>query len=1115
MQLQKLLKRLTDTPIADQGNETTERIQELQGEIRNIQATVALWKSSGRFKNAFSARDDAEAFKGHQTALQKMQEEMQLFPGDIQFLVSLDIRDMISELKSAEIQKEKRRLLDRLGDGKHGAQGNMLQDVVCFPGTRVAILNDVDSWIADSSDGNHVLWFRGMAGRGKSTIASTILHNWKGRASCAIFHFRRGQTALNARVICALARQLGESLDPEIKRAVLDSVRQNEDIADKRLEEQFETLLVTPFAKTGTHTHPTVFILDALDESNNPQDAVDILSLIHRLSSSFPTNVKFVLTSRPELPLVHALERHACKVVDLESASDVSNDLKIFLREKFMDLRIARSIRADWPSPEEIDRVVTISQGLFQWARTVITYLGEGSPTARLQMLLKDPGKWGGLDELYRQILQKAFHNVRLEPTRKELLCSVLGWLVVAPVPVSLEIVAALYGEQEPLAGVDLLDAVDFLRNDLLVDVVSLLFIPKAPGDPMQLMHTSVRDLLVNKTRCEGQMYYVNAIQHHQHLAKLCMAHMLKTLKYNMCDLVQHWLLSSEIQDIGEQKVANVVRYCCMSWSTHLTEGDTALGIDQLSNFESFSRKKLMFWLEVISLIGATAETIRMAKALCHWLVRTAISLKCNSLKTLWTDLDRFLSVFAVPIATGPLHIYTSALSYCPTETELWRCYSQYAPVRILKGGSTTWDSTVWTRYVDSGIETVRWSSDGKRIAVGTESGTVQLYDAQSGNLIGQPLEGHDGWVNSVCFSLDGKLLASGSRDQTIRLWNPPTGEAIGQPLEGHDGGVNSVCFSPDGKLLASGSSDKTIRLWNPQTAEAIGQPLEGHDSSVNLVCFSPDGKLLASGSSDRTIRLWNPQTGEAIGQPLEGHDNWVNSVCFSPDRKLLASGSFDKTIRLWKPQTGEAIGQPLEGHDSSVNSVCFSPDGKLLASGSSDETIRLWNPQTGEAICRPLEGHDWGVSSVCFSPDGKLLASGSFDKTIRLWNPQTGEAIGQPYKSPHGFVDFVAVSREERHFIGLNSNGNLIAWQTLPEPPCLCEINSANTLKRLPTTDLAPTSVPTPRHSHYLVWHPFLYQTSYLCSQECAIHESSALMSVFQGKKIAILDISRIVPHK
>ncbi len=287
-------------------------------------------------------------------------------------------------------------------------------------------------------------------------------------------------------------------------------------------------------------------------------------------------------------------------------------------------------------------------------------------------------------------------------------------------------------------------------------------------------------------------------------------------------------------------------------------------------------------------------------------------------------------------------------------------------------------------------VESVDYSPNGARLAVGDSGDTVRVWDTSSGALV-LTIKGHERAVNAVAYSPNGATIATGS-DEVIRLWDASTGALI-RTFVGHTGDVESLAFSPNGTNLASagGLSDETVKIWNVSTGATI-RTLSGHTEGVYSVAYSPDGATLLSGSFDDTVRVWNPTTG-VLRRILTDHTSSVRAVAFSRDGSRFATSANDQTIRIYTGST-LFLERTLTSPETSASCLSFGSDNVSLASGHGgqfgDSVIRVWNVTTG-ALVLTLTGHENRVVSLDYSPNGASIASGSIDGTARLWRSSTG----------------------------------------------------------------------------------------------------------------------------
>jgi WD40 repeat protein len=356
-------------------------------------------------------------------------------------------------------------------------------------------------------------------------------------------------------------------------------------------------------------------------------------------------------------------------------------------------------------------------------------------------------------------------------------------------------------------------------------------------------------------------------------------------------------------------------------------------------------------------------------------------------------------------------------------------------PLSATSAPVAVWDIETGTqgyllRGHTSGVVTIAYSADGKRLATGSTypEHCIRLWDAATGTQIGDRMTGHTNHIASVVFSPDGKRIASASIDQTVRLWDVATGRAIAT-LKGHNNFIESLEFSPDGKRLLSSSLDNTARLWDAGSGELISV-LRGHDGAVRAIAFSRDGTRIASGSDDHTVRLWDATLAGRNGI-LRGHTRFVYDVAFHPDGETVASAAWDFTVRLWDATTGRQTAV-FEQPNAMMTSVAFSADGAqlamlgrnryvalwnladrtlvhrwevptgahptdpgialhprlpLLAAGSHEGGVRLFDTLSGRILALLSDDYKRGTFAVTFRPDGEQLATAGIDPDIRLWD--------------------------------------------------------------------------------------------------------------------------------
>lgn len=184
--------------------------------------------------------------------------------------------------------------------------------------------------------------------------------------------------------------------------------------------------------------------------------------------------------------------------------------------------------------------------------------------------------------------------------------------------------------------------------------------------------------------------------------------------------------------------------------------------------------------------------------------------------------------------------------------------------------------------------------------------------------------------ASAVALSPDGSTVAAHIRtvadrrvvSQEVQLFNAQTGKVVGEIDSGRRGLGNYLVFLPDGKTLAGVARMKRqmVLFWDISTGELTRELDLPSDSSYRAMVFSPDGAtMVIPDFMGKGVEVWDLASGAPKGKLSFEFPKTIYHPTFSPDLSRMACNQQNpKMLDLTKL---EPLKAPPPRQDDQANS--------------------------------------------------------------------------------------------------------------------------------------------------------------------------------------------------
>jgi hypothetical protein len=233
------------------------------------------------------------------------------------------------------------------------------------------------------------------------------------------------------------------------------------------------------------------------------------------------------------------------------------------------------------------------------WAKTAADFIESGERESRLKSLQEHGLSGGNLSELYNLVIQDHFGKSP-DAATLDAFHAVVGLIVFAKRPLLRNDISSLLELKENIVDYMLARLQSVMEHD----------------DMPRFSHQSFVDFLLDAESCPP-MFLLKQEVSHRRLALAAFRTLKAGLRFNICELETSYVRNADVADLDSRiskAIPTHLIYSCLFWANHLQFSPS--GSDILEEAKDFMHSRLLWWLEVMSLVkevNAAPQALEMA----------------------------------------------------------------------------------------------------------------------------------------------------------------------------------------------------------------------------------------------------------------------------------------------------------------------------------------------------------------------------------------------------------------------------------------------------------------------------------------------------------------------